>query len=121
VVLKKIAIGVSLLMSAILYLSGCYDSSTGGPPAPYNLEAELDGGAVYLTWYSVPCDRYHLERSVVTSVNWIEISTRLQNQNFYRDEVVYPGETFYYRVRSYDASYDPRYSAYSNEVFIYIE
>ena len=120
-VLKKIAIGVSVLASAILCLSGCYNGSTGGPPSPYNLEAELDGGAVYLTWNSVPCDSYHVERSVASSGNWIEIATSPSNQNYYRDEVVYPGETFYYRVRSYDDSYNPPYSNYSNEVFIYLE
>lgn len=108
-------------MTGTLLFMGCYTEQSGGPPSPYNLEAVLDGGAVYLTWNSVPCDRYHVERSIAISGNWGEIATTPQNQNYYRDETVYPGEYFYYRVRSYDDSYDPTYSTYSNEASIFIE
>ncbi len=119
-VLKFITSIILIPFATILY-SGCYGGQPGSPPPPYNLEAELVGGAVYLTWNPVPCDRYHVERSVSTSGNWIEISTRPQNQNFYQDETAYPSETFYYRVRSYDSSYDPPYSDYSNEASIFVE
>ncbi|MCP4228545.1 MAG: hypothetical protein GY771_00150, partial [bacterium] len=67
-VLKYIAPTLLLSLITILY-SGCYNGTTGGPPPPYNLEAELEGGTVYLTWNPVPCDRYHVERSVAISGN----------------------------------------------------
>lgn len=123
--------GAGLVLNRIIYIlafvlftisiPGCYTGQNGGPPPPYNLEAELDGGAVYLTWNSVPCDRYHVERSIAIAGNWTEIATTPQNQSYFRDETVYPGEMFYYRVRSYDDSFDPPYSSYSNEAIIYIE
>ena len=119
-VLKFITL-IFLAPLVTVIVSSCYGGVTGGPPPPYNLEAELEGSAVYLTWNPVPCERYHVERSIAISGNWKEITTRPQNQNFYLDETVYPGETFYYRVRSYDSSYDTQYSDYSNEVFITVE
>jgi hypothetical protein len=108
----------------LLVFSACEDeigTPPGGPPAPNNLTAEVEGGSVRLRWNGTDPEEYRLERSYLVSGNFNEIAIIDGVTTEYLDSSVIFGDTYFYRVRGYDNSYNYPFSDYSNEVEITIE
>jgi len=115
----------SLLTAAFtLLITAACEEETGSlpqPPAPDNLTAEVDGGSVRLRWNPTNPEEYRLERSDLVSGNFNEIA-RIEGDTIeYLDSGVVFGDTYFYRVRAYDKSYQYPFSDYSNEVEIIVE
>jgi hypothetical protein len=121
--LKK-AIFTAASVFTLLAFSACEDeigAPPQGPPAPNNLTAEVDGGSVRLRWNPTNPEEYRLERSDLVSGNFNEIAQIDGDTTEHLDSSVIFGDTYYYRVRAYDESYDYPFSDYSNEVEITVE
>lgn len=123
--LKRVLIAAASV-STLLAFSACEDdigTPPGGPPAPNNLTAEVEGGSVRLRWNGTDPEEYRLERSYLVSGNYGEIAQIDGATTEYLDSSVIFGDTYFYRVRAYDPDpiYDYPFSGYSNEVEITIE
>jgi hypothetical protein len=121
--IKRVLIAAASVFT-LLALSACEDeigSPPGGPPAPNNLTAEVEGGSVRLRWNGTEPEEYRLERSYLVSGNFSEIAKINGDTTEYLDTSVIFGDTYFYRVRAYDSTYVYPFSDYSNEVEITVE
>lgn len=88
----------------------------GDPPAaPSTLSATaVSAYQINLAWIDNATDEYgfFIERSL-NGLDWTNIDVLGENMTSYSDVNVFPGTTYYYRVRAYNGS---GYSAYSNVV-----
>lgn len=97
------------------------DGSLNAPSAPSNLTAHLvNSGEAELSWSDNSSDEsgFKVERKTGSAGAWAEIATVAANVNMYRDIGLALGNTYYYRVRSYNPN---GYSSYSNEANVSLE
>lgn len=123
--LNRVLIAAASVIT-LLTFSACEDeigTPPGGPPAPNNLTAEVEGGSVRLRWNATDPEEYRLERSYLVTGNFSEIAKINGDTTEYLDSSVIFGDTYFYRVRGYDSDpiYDYPFSDYSNEVEITVE
>ncbi len=110
-----------IVITVLLGLLAC-----GGdrPPAPYNVAATTQEGAVDLRWESGAADRFVIERSEGANFNFVELAWTPGNQRFLTDDDVVPNEWYYYRVAAFYESWegeDNAFSPFSPEVGVQIK
>lgn len=91
---------------------------TSAPNAPYGLVAKRNGNGVDLSWVddSIKEERYYLEKSRDGGQTYTQINVLDRDATAARDEDVAAGQTYYYRVRAWNRTFE--YSPYSKPAFV---
>ncbi len=97
-----------------------YISYTSAPNAPYGLVAKRNGNGVDLSWVddTIKEEKYYVEKSTDGGQSYIVMSELGRDATKTRDENVTAGQTYYYRVRAWNAAF--QYSPYSKPAVIEI-
>lgn len=88
-----------------------------GPSAPTGLTATAASSArINLSWLDSSNIEagFYVERAIASSGPWLQIGTVAAGVTSYADQNLYPGSTWFYRVRSYNSAGTSSYSATVN-------
>ncbi len=96
----------------VLGVVGCCVSASAAPNGPTNLQASVVSPVqINLAWSDASSDEtgFKVERSA-DGVSYTQIAQVLANSTAYRDKGAWPGTSYSYRVRAYNASGNSGYS-----------
>ena len=77
---------------------------TTKPPAPEDIDAELDDDVVKVEWHydGEDVDYFNIYRSTADNVDFVDLYEEEVDEEYYKDSDIDEGKTYYYRVTAVD-------------------